>query len=184
VRLVRAAVKAVSPLSKVQLLMSADTLQVRTDGKVVPWFASLTAVDPGLLRLVQGLTVHPYPQPFNRGPDDASGDQRWRFDRVPLADKTATDAGRRLPVWITEVGWSTTAGEPRAVSESTQAAYTTAAVRRAATDWSAFVSHTFLYSLMDSPTEPDPLFRGYGLLHADGTPKPAWTALSREITGR
>jgi hypothetical protein len=64
------------------------------------------------------------------------------------------------------------------VTESQQAAYVIAALRRATTRWSGTIARTFVYGLEDSPTEPNSLHRGFGLRRPDGTPKPAWAALS------
>jgi hypothetical protein len=181
-RLAREAALAVSRRTTgVDILISADLVQWRADGRPLPWFEALVRANPGLLRLVHGLSVHPYPHPFDRGPEDTSGDRRWRFDRAPLAGDVAAAAGRRLPVWITEIGWSTTPGVAGAVSETQQAAYVTAAVRTATTTWAGSVARTFVYALEDSPTEPQPFHRGFGLRRADGTAKPAWAALGRLV---
>lgn len=181
-RLVRAAAASVGTGRGVELLMSGDNLSVSTDGVPRPWLDSIIRDDPGLLALVDGLTVHPYPQPFGRSPTDTTGDPRWRFDRVPAAGAAAAAAGHPLPVWITEIGWSTAPARDGGVTEAQQASYLLDAINIAAKSWAGAVSHVFLYTLNDVPTDTDPLHQNYGLMYADGSPKPAWLRLKTLLT--
>jgi hypothetical protein len=180
-RLVRAAAAAVPNRRGVELLMSGDNLSVSSDGVPRPWLATIAQDTPDVLGLVDGLAVHPYPQPFGRSPQDTTGDARWRFDRVPTAGSVAAAAGHPLPLWITEIGWSTAPPANGGVTETQQSAYIDDAIEIATTAWAGAVSHVFLYTLTDSTTESDALQRDYGLLRADGSPKPAWTQLTRRL---
>jgi polysaccharide biosynthesis protein PslG len=176
--LFRATVSAVEPRREVRVLLSADNLQVRQDRAIRPWFTEVVRADPGVLRLADGLAVHPYPQPWFRGPNDRSSDPRWRFERATAPTATARVRGVRLPVWITEVGWSTEPSADGSVDEATQARFIREAVLRVTGEWAGSVARMFLYTYGDNPDEANPLHRGYGLRRADGSPKPAWDALS------
>jgi polysaccharide biosynthesis protein PslG len=172
-RLVRAATRAIRDVAPdTTIAIAGDLLQVRTDGKVVEWLGELLRADPELPSLVDVYTVHPYPDPRTAGPYDEHPDGRWDYGRVELV-RAADD---RLPIWITEVGWSTAAAND-AVSESVQARYVEGAVARALDDWGAYVERIFVYSFDRDSGERSDREGHYGLRRADGTAKPAWAAL-------
>jgi hypothetical protein len=77
--------------------------------------------------------------------------------------------GRRLV--STETGWGTDARRSGNLPEAVQAAYVLRTVLR---HFAAGFARTYLYQLMDAGTDE---FVGYGLLRADGSPKPAFAAL-------
>jgi hypothetical protein len=82
------------------------------------------------------------------------------------------DAGKK--VWITEIG-APSAG-PNGVGTTDQAAEVTQAVAGAkASPW---IAAMFFYTYEDAPIDPD----YFGLLNADGSPKPAWAALAAAIS--
>jgi hypothetical protein len=178
-RLARAAasaIRAVNPNTKI--LVSGDILQVRTDGAIVDWLRNLRAADPGLNTLVDAYSVHPYPHPRTNGPFLDRSDPRWDYRRVTLTHEIDPS----LPIWITEVGWST-ANTSDSVSQTTQATYVTDAVVRAVRDWGSYVQRIFLYSFDRDSTNLADREGHYGLLRQDGSAKPAWTALKALLAG-
>lgn len=170
------AIRAVKPGTTI--LVSGDVLQVRTDGAISDWLRSLRAADPGLNTLVDAYSVQPYPHPRTHGPQVARGDPRWDYRRVTLTRQVDPS----LPIWITEVGWST-ADTDDSVSETVQASYVTGAVRRALGEWGDYVERIFVYSLDRDSTDRGDREGHYGLLRRDGSAKPAWTALKALLAG-
>jgi CheY-like chemotaxis protein len=81
----------------VDVLVPADLLQVRTDGRIAPWFSALLSADRSLPDLVDGWTVHPYPSPRS-APPDAHGDPRFGFGRVEETRRLAAAAGVERPI--------------------------------------------------------------------------------------
>jgi hypothetical protein len=79
------------------------------------------------------------------------------------------------PFWLTETGW-----QSAEVSEATQAAYYTGLLN----DWftgqtgQSWVAQLFFYEIEDAPGSPTT----WGILHADGSPKPAYVAYQNFIT--
>jgi hypothetical protein len=169
-RMAATAIRAANPA--VDILVAGDVLQVRTDGAIVDWLRNLRAADPGLNTLVDAYAVHPYPYPRTNGPYLERTDPRWDYRRVTLTRQIDPT----LPIWITEVGWST-AATGDSVSEATQATYVTGAVRRALDEWGAFVERIFVYSFDRDGSDRNDREQHYGLLRADGTAKPSWNAL-------
>jgi hypothetical protein len=78
------------------------------------------------------------------------------------------DGGKQ--VWITEIG-APSAG-PDGVGATAQADEITQAVQAAKT--TPWIGALFVYTYQDSATNPD----YFGLINADGSPKPAWSALA------
>jgi hypothetical protein len=118
-------------------------------------------------------TIHPYP----------SGG-------VPTAYLTATETassvlnGAHKPWWVTETGYytSTTATSnvyQPGVSETAQAKY---AARLYLDYFNAGIIHTSVYEIADERSDKSNAEMNYGLLHNDGTPKPAYTALKNMLT--
>jgi hypothetical protein len=76
-------------------------------------------------------------------------------------------------IWITEIG-APSAG-PDGVGLTAQAEEMTQAVQNAeSTPW---IGALFVYTYQDSATNPD----YFGLVNADGSPKPAWSALAAAV---
>jgi hypothetical protein len=95
------------------------------------------------------------------------------------------DGGK--PIWMSELGWTTTGGVPNScqrgawagqkasgVTEDVQAQYLTHAYACLAND--PYVTEAAWFTLQDSPTQPVEELRHYGLLRADGSAKPALDA--------
>ncbi|HEX2111718.1 MAG TPA: DNRLRE domain-containing protein [Gaiellaceae bacterium] len=176
VRLVRAAataIRAVHP--EVKILASADVFQMRADtSQSLDWFRLLLENDPSLFRsLVDAYSVHLYTE--ERSPLDTATAQRWRFDRAFITRDLAAAAHASHPLWVTEFGWTTEAGNDDAVSEATQALYTRQALETALTHWSGLAEQVFLYYWGDPV---DSYVAGYSPLRPDGTPKPLWETLA------
>ncbi|MDX6511628.1 MAG: polysaccharide biosynthesis protein PslG [Gaiellaceae bacterium] len=168
----KAAVAIHAVQSDVTVLVCGDVIQQRADGAVeVPWLAKVLAADPQLSKLANGYAVHPYSD--NRGPYDSVTKQIYRFDRVTLTRDVARAYGASLPIWITEVGWSTGVG---GLSEATQAEYTRGATVRALDEWGSFVARIFVFS-WDVSDSAGTLNAGYGLRRPDDSARPAWDAL-------
>ena len=168
-RLVRAATEAIRAVEpETTIAIAGDLLQVRTDGAVAEWLAGLLRVDPTLPRVVDVYSVHPYPDPRTAGPYDDREDGRWDFRRIELL-RHVDDS---LPIWITEIGWST-ADTDDSVSERTQAEYVEGAIRRALGEWGGAVERVFVYSFDRDTGDRGDREGNYGLRRRDGTLKPA-----------
>jgi hypothetical protein len=174
VRAAATAAKAVNP--GIGLLASGD-VSASGGGE---WLRPLVTADPALWRsrLVDAWSVHLYCQ--ERSPWDSVSAQQHRFDRVLLTRSLAQQAGADKPIWITEFGWSTQPGAADAVSEATQAQYEYEALLRATREWSSFVRRSFVFTL----TKPSAQADAYNLLRPDGSPRPAWQAITSLIGTR
>jgi hypothetical protein len=177
VRLAARAIKAVHP--EIDVLASGDIFQLAEDGSDpgADWLQPLLAADPSLWKggLVDAWSVHTYCQRLS--PWDTTAPIRVRFDRVELTRSLTVSAGAPLPIWITELGWSTGPDRPDAVSEELQAQYEYGALRRATDEWRSFVVRSFIYTFGPPSREQD-----YNLLRPDGSPRPAWAALKSHIS--
>jgi polysaccharide biosynthesis protein PslG len=98
----------------------------------------------------------------------------WFDDTLAIARSELADAGLAKPIWITEMGVTTTG--PDAIAPQAQAARLVAELTDLGRqpDVRAAVVHTLV------PTPGDPTARDYGfaVMNADGTPKPAYCALA------
>ena len=178
-RLARPAAEAVRAAhAGVEVLVSADLLQVRADGAERPWFAALLDADPRLLELVDGWSVHPYTEPRDQGPNAGPASSPYAFDRVEQIRALARRRGVARPIWLTELGWSTSTG-PGGVSEALQAAYLGAALDRALGPWRSFVARVFVYGYDRDNGARDDLEGHFGVRRANGSLKPAWDAVAR-----
>jgi polysaccharide biosynthesis protein PslG len=179
VRSTAPAVRSADP--RIRILMSGDLDSLDQFGHYTPWIARLLSKSPGIARLVDGVSVHPYPEPWDLGPYDDGWSIRRSFGRVPLIRQAELAAGIRLPIWITEIGWSTAPDTPHAVSEETQARFLREAVHRSIEDWGAYVPKVFLFAWRRSNGVQGDRSHNYGLLDARGKPKQSWTAIKRLI---
>jgi hypothetical protein len=127
----------------------------------------------GAGRTMDAVSVHPYPHSLDHPLTETSMDQL----RV-----AGLAAGARLPIWVTELGVTTTG--PAAVSEGDQARVLTGAVTALANqpDVAAVYVHTLVEPVAD-PGDPE---MGYALTHGSGpavVPKPVFAALARLAHG-
>jgi hypothetical protein len=108
---------------------------------------------------------HVYFFPVAPGSDDYVGRTVNRFRAVY----------RGAPFWVTETGYHTSAqGVYQSVGETVQAKYST---RLLLENYNRGIPRTYLYQLMDEGDDPENSEQNYGLVHFDGSVKPAYTAL-------
>jgi hypothetical protein len=81
------------------------------------------------------------------------------------------------PLWLTEVGWSTSSGTANGVSEAEQADRLRTAFNKI--DDYPYVGPAFWYNLRNNywqNNNPNDIEAGYGLVRVDFSPKPSYTA--------
>jgi polysaccharide biosynthesis protein PslG len=161
-------------------LMAAELTYEDGAGARRQWLTALAAADPGLMGLLDGVAVHPYG--FGAPGADDGIPLPFRFDRIDAIARTLTLLGAaRVPLWITEIGWSTCQARPDCGSELDQAqriADVFTRVRRR--PLSARVRAVFVYHLHDFPgRQGHDREAHYGLLRTNGTRKPAWHVVRR-----
>jgi hypothetical protein len=120
---------------------------------------------------IDAIGVHPYPLGADEGPFESS-----------IADVRAIRNANGFsgkPLWLTETGWTTTATGDLAISAAVQASELTDLFRRA--EAMPDVQALFLHTLLDTPGSTQSFESGFGVLHADGTPKPAASSVQREF---
>ncbi len=141
----------------------------------------------GARQEMDGLGVHIYPSEYVGGAPaswDPAAMQQWLGELTPV--RNAAGAGSQ-PVWITEMGISTAtqAGWPAAATPAQQAADLTTMIDTARA--TANLPYVFIHTLEDQTVGYDDpnnaINAGWGLFSADGTPKPAACAVSREFRG-
>jgi hypothetical protein len=180
------AIHAADPQMQVLIsgdLQSWDDRNAATGTQAQPWLAQLLAVDPGIGKLVNGLDVHPYPEPRNTGPYATGASAQQAFGRIALIRATEVAAGVNLPIWITEIGWSTDPSTPFSVSAQTQATFLRDAVQRSINGWGSYVAKIFLFGWYRSNNVPGDPGQNFGLIKASGAVTPAWTAITRLLGG-
>jgi hypothetical protein len=162
-------------------LMAADLSYQDAAGTRRNWLDALAAADPGLMRAIDGVAVHPYG--FGAPGADDGIPLPFRFDRIDaISDQLTRLGATRVPLWITEIGWSTCDVRPDCGSEYDQAqriADVFTRVRRR--PLSARVRAVFVYHLHDfAGRAADDREAHYGLLRTNGARKPAWGVIRRE----
>ncbi len=137
---------------------------------------------------ISAVAIHPYAR------DPATVIEGVRAIRSTLystavrrSDGSVDNRGRYRPIWLTEIGWSTSG--PRStflVSESTQASYLKDLYTRLLSVKSSYrVNGAFWFNLMDiAPPSgtSDAWYYHTGLWRKNGTPKPSWNGL-KCVTG-
>ena len=139
-----------------------------------------------------------HPGGFNNAPTQAIGSERgsgWNghgsfyFQRYTQhrAIMEANGDGDK-PIWLTEMGWSTANADPAYGfgadnSEEDQAKFLVDAFRLIR-ESAPYITHAFVWNLnfqavVDSQDEKFP----FGVLHPDGSPRPAYTALKEMTKG-
>lgn len=122
---------------------------------------------------MDAISIHPYRQP--RTPEDSG----YLDDIQAISDLTAK-YGRRLPIWITEIGWPT---DPSGSSESRSAQLL---VRSYLLALSHGVQNIAWYDYHDDGTDPSYNEHHFGVLYHDMTPKPSYFAfrtMATELAG-
>ncbi len=166
----------------------ATVLTGPTTGNNYDWIQSLYA--RGAKGAFDGVSVHTDTACSDRGPDsfyrDASG-RLGQFTFLGYREVRATMLanGDDKPIWMTELGWSTTNGgptscargeqagkKPSGVNEANQAAFLRKAFECLALD--PYVVAATVFTLRDDPTNGvGSELSHYGLLRADGASKPS-----------
>ncbi|HEV7772794.1 MAG TPA: hypothetical protein VGO48_05840 [Conexibacter sp.] len=162
-------------------LMAADLTYLDDSGQRHEWLPALTAADPGLMSLIDGVAVHPYV--FGAPGADDGIPLPFRFERTnEIARQLAQMGAARVPLWITEIGWSTCDKRPDCGSEQDQAQRIADAFTRVRSKpLSDRVRAVFVYHLHDFPNRAESDREAhYGLLRTNGSHKPAWSVLRRE----
>jgi hypothetical protein len=154
-------------------LLAGSVHYTDAHGTAADWDRELVAAVPSIASLADGVTVHPY------------GARSWRGDPDEGWSKlTAVHADfPHLPVWVTEVGYSSSqdpAGLPAGELEKARA------VRWyvhqvAATPW---IAALFIYGYRDANPDPANPEDNYGLISYDGTQAlPGYDAYCIALTG-
>jgi beta-xylosidase len=120
--------------------------------------------------------------PYTAEPEGAEGGARDLLTHVPFLNKGLRAYGVRQ-IWATEWGWSSYEGpveEQPLVGEDGQASYT---LKRLALMATQDFDRVFLFTLADlDDSRVGPRDRRYGLLRANGQPKPVYFALQRFLS--
>jgi len=132
----------------------------------------------GALSFLDALGAHPYG--FAYPPDDPRGEHDGlNMNRLlDLQDILAAQGGASIPIWATEVGWTTDAlgeGSWLDVTPEQQADYLVRAWEMGGQAFPALEVLTVWNLSTGLPPEDEKA--GYSLLERDGTPKPAYGAL-------
>jgi hypothetical protein len=132
------------------------------------------------------LATHPYLGPSDAPPETPDDGSPWTLLHVAKVQELMRAHGDGdLPIWFTELGWSTHANDgdtapwQRGVSESTQAEYLTRTLYLLRSRFPQ-VSHVFWYAARDR-VDSDRHTNGYGLLTYDLEEKPALGALQAYV---
>jgi hypothetical protein len=160
-----------------RFLLAVDTTYEGEDGAAPDWLDALVKAQPRILDVVDGAAVHPYgtiaetPEP----------NPRWSFERIDRIRRTLVAHGAgRLPFWVTELGWSSCAGDSACLSEDGQANALATAFRLIAQRRD--VEALFVYRLDDIRAAGRE--GSYGILRRDYSRKPAWSVVRAAALAR
>ena len=159
------------------LIAGADSF---FQGSWQDWFGPMFTAQPTLATYVDGVTVHLY---GTRPLDLAWGGNEYEWSQLesiaPDLYSRGIDIGGAVKVWITEFGFTTvtdTASPNFGVSEANQASQYLDALRVFFGRWPDLLGGIFPYRYRDGAT--DTRENRWGIIHNDGSVKPAYTALS------
>jgi hypothetical protein len=161
-----------------------------TTGNNYGWLDSLYAA--GAAGSFDVVAVHTDTACLDRGPDEFYRENgalaRFTFLGYRTVRDTMVahgDGGK--PIWMSELGWSSTNGSPTSctrgmwagqkpsgVTEANQAAFLSKAYACLAND--PYVTKADWFTMRDTTSEPVDELNHYGLLRTDGSPKPALSA--------
>jgi len=124
------------------------------------------------------LALHPYQGPAAEPPEAPPAEHPYRITNVERVRDVMVAAGdASTPVWFTEFGWTTGAGEGwfAGVDEATQADYLARALALVQDTYS-YVTHAFVFTIRDRD-DWNAYENNFGLTRLDGSPKPALASL-------
>ncbi|MCW3003785.1 MAG: cellulase family glycosylhydrolase, partial [Conexibacter sp.] len=154
------------------------------------WLESLYAAGAG--GSFDVVAVHTDTSCLDRGPDEFYREDgklaRFTFLGYRTVHQTmAAHGDGDKPIWMSELGWSSTNGgpasctrgmwsgqKPSGVSEAAQATFLAKAYSCLAND--PYVAQAAWFTMRDTTAESVDELNHYGLLHADGSPKPSLSA--------
>jgi hypothetical protein len=127
------------------------------------------AADPDFLERADGVAAHPYNMSLGFGEN--------ALDELQTA--LGAHGASKLPIWVTEVGWSTCTVQGGCVTEKRQAVDLASFLELVRVRYPR-VAAVFVYRLRDLVVKPQFDREGaFGLIHVDGSRKPAWAAFHR-----
>ena len=149
-----------------------------------PWIAPLFTAQPTLGQYIDGVTVHLY---GTRPLDLAWAGNYFEWPQIeslaPDLYSRGVDIGGAVKFWVTEYGLTTTsdtAAPNYGVSEADQASQYLDAMRIFFGRWPDLLGGIFSYRYRDGVT--DTRENRWGIVHNDGTVKPAYNALAAAQT--
>jgi exo-beta-1,3-glucanase (GH17 family) len=148
------------------------------------WIDGIYAAVPDIGSYFDGVAVHPYSGARSPGYYTPPYTD-WQFRRIEQIRATLVAhgaAGKHL--WLTEIGWSTCpGGSPyECVTEQQQADYIQQAFDMVRASYGDWVDAVFVYSFRSWEASPTNKEDWFGIVHLDGTRKPAYDVL-RALTG-
>jgi hypothetical protein len=167
----------------------ATVLAGPTTGNNYEWLQNLYTA--GAQGSFDAVAVHTDTACLVDGPDSFYRDNgrlaRFTFLGYRSVRETMLAHGDDKPIWMSELGWSTTNGSPTScsrgmwagkkasgVNEAVQAQFLTKAYQCLAND--PYVTEAAWFTLRDTTTESVDELNHYGVLRNDGSPKPALSA--------
>ena len=171
-------VKAAYPAAK-----AADPKATIIAGSLADADFEFTAalLDRGVGGNFDAWSVHPYSEDRSPLHPGIAGWTKKSFAAgVPKVRDTLVRRGQNKPIWLTEFGWSTctvrgdSAAYHNCVDESTQADWLKQALNYMR-NWD-YVPMAAAFNIEDTSTDTGDRLDNYGLMHHDGTPKPAFAA--------
>ncbi|GHJ60113.1 hypothetical protein NOK12_26310 [Nocardioides sp. OK12] len=145
------------------------------------------AYDAGVGGCYDVMSVHSYQAPADSPPSVVDDGEVWNLRNLDEVRDTMIENGDRLPIWITEFGWSVHENEPdtepwrRGVDEATQARYAAEALILLAEDF-PYVGVAFWYKDAVNDESTDLHQEGYAMLDEDRRPRPVWRTF-RDLYG-
>lgn len=137
------------------------------------------AYDAGASGCFDVMSVHSYQAPADSPPSQDDSGEVWNLRNLDEVRDTMIENGDRLPVWITEFGWSVHDNEPdtepwrRGVDEDTQSLYAAEALTLLG-DQFPYVDVAFWYKDAVNVTNSDEHQQGYAMLDEDLRPRRVW----------
>jgi len=161
-----------------------------------PYLQSLYSADAAFKNSFDVVATHGYQWESGRAPEYQPPDANniAYISHATLIHNVIVNNGDNAQFWFTEVGWSThpdagfdTASNPwsAGVTEAVQADYSVRAINYVRTNF-PWLGVMFFYkerTFADDGTWPSIQEQGYGLIRADGSVRPVYTALKLRITG-